>query len=40
MFSKTTKAVYRFEYKMNRYIHGPVVSAILAVYVVLKPAPF
>jgi hypothetical protein len=36
----TTLDVYRFEYKINRRFHGPIVSAFLAVRVALAPIPF
>jgi len=36
----TTLDVYRFEYMLNRKIHGPLVSALLAVRVAIKPTPF
>lgn len=34
------KTLYLYEYKCNRLIHGPVVSALLAARVALQPKPF
>jgi hypothetical protein len=36
----TIKKLYLYEYKCNRLIHGPIVSALLAARVALMPLPF
>jgi hypothetical protein len=36
----TIRTLYLYEYKCNRLIHGPIVSAILAARVALNPTPF
>ena len=36
----TIKTLYLYEYRTNRLLHGPVLSALLAARVVLTPQPF
>ena len=35
-----TLQYFRYEYRANRRIHGPIVSALMAVRVALTPIPF
>ncbi len=34
------KEYFKFDYKLNRRLHGPVISAFLALRTALKPVPF
>lgn len=36
----TIRTLYLYEYRSNRLIHGPIISAILAARVALTPTPF
>ena len=36
----TSLNVYQLEYYLNRKVHGPIVSALLAIRAALKPIPF
>lgn len=36
----STLSFFRWEYRMNRRLHGPIVSVLIALRTACKPTPF